>query len=260
MTTPRRRFLAVSLTASLPLVLAAALGAADSVEIQGSAAHQTIDCKATPRVVVSGKNNDVTLTGACEKLTLIGTGHSVHADGLREVELSGFNLRVEWVYALTGSEPKVTDGGMNNRVVKVAARTAPDQGGNPAGVGDDGQPLTAAGASAVVAGHADSVTYSSEVVGINGAGLRESYDCAGKSFAISGSGHDLTLRGSCDRVTVGGYGHRLRIENARVIDVGGSDHTVLWVGGPNGRPEILQHGGNLTIRQITADDFAKGEP
>jgi len=228
-------------------LLAGSVMAATPIEVKGVGIRKTIDC-AGGSVVVTGTSNELTLKGDCQKVTLSGTGHVIHAEGLGRVEISGLNNLVEWQRALAGEAPGVEDSGMGNQVRRAsgaakagapAASGGRSQSGSVA-VDDAGVKVqTESGEVAVTAsgvkarsGSSQAEVTSSGVTAESGrnratvsaAGIEaETEDDAGEdATVINGLGIHRTVRCGGRGITINGANHVLRLEgDCRTVTVNG---------------------------------------
>ena len=82
---------------------------------------QTVDhaCEANERVVISGSENRVTLTGACAKVAVMGSKNVVAIDGASRIAVMGTGNEVTWKRGVGGKGPNVSRMGTNTKVTKV---------------------------------------------------------------------------------------------------------------------------------------------
>jgi len=82
---------------------------------------QTVNhaCEANERVVVSGSENRVTLTGDCAKVAVMGSKNVVAIEGASKIAVMGTDNEVTWKRGVGGKGPNVSRMGSNNKVTKV---------------------------------------------------------------------------------------------------------------------------------------------
>src|SRR4029450_1819977 len=92
----------------------------EDLVIQGVDVERTFTCDERD-VMITGTSHRLTLRGSCRKVTVFGTGHVIHVEGLGTAWLAGIDNRLEWERALRGERPDITVTGDGNRAVHVAA-------------------------------------------------------------------------------------------------------------------------------------------
>jgi hypothetical protein len=77
----------------IAIVLATVLGlasvAAADVEITGSGTTQTLDCAADPVIRVTGSAHNLTLSGACTTVEIVGSSNNFTAESVVAVKIIG---------------------------------------------------------------------------------------------------------------------------------------------------------------------------
>jgi hypothetical protein len=93
---------------------------------------------------------------------------------------------------------------------------------------------------------------------VSGTGERRSVTCNRGRVTVEGLNNQVVMRGPCERVAIKGSGHRIVIEEMGSLSVQGSSQDVQWVRGLDGKaPKIVRAGTGHSVRQITAEEFAK---
>jgi hypothetical protein len=83
---------------------------------------------------------------------------------------------------------------------------------------------------------------------------RTTQDCgAGKTVNINGYQNDITLTGSCEKVTLNGWGNTIHLEEVAAIEVMGHTNTLTWERGRNTRKPVVQidSGVDNSVRRLT---------
>lgn len=119
-----------ALAVMLMLCSAAVARAGETIVFGDSGATVTHDCAAQPKVAVNGARNAITLTGACTRVAVNGTGNtvtiaavtalavsgssnSVTVDTAGKIAITGTQNKVTWK---SGKHPKVSSSGIGNTV------------------------------------------------------------------------------------------------------------------------------------------------
>jgi hypothetical protein len=93
---------------------------------------------------------------------------------------------------------------------------------------------------------------------ISGTGERRSVTCNRGRVTVEGQDNQVVMRGPCERVAIKGSGHKVVIEEMGSLSVQGSSQDVQWVRGLDGKaPKVVRAGTGHSVRQITAEEFAK---
>ena len=98
--------------------VAAKVGA-PSFQVIESGQTLTHACEANERVVVSGSGNNVTLTGECGKVAVMGSKNVVAIEASAKIAVMGTDNEVTWKRGVGGKGPNVSRMGTNNKVTKV---------------------------------------------------------------------------------------------------------------------------------------------
>ena len=93
---------------------------------------------------------------------------------------------------------------------------------------------------------------------VSGTGLRRSVTCNRGRVTVEGQDNQVVMRGPCERVAIKGSGHQVWIEEVGSLSVQGTGQDVQWVRGLDGKaPKVVKSGSGHTVRQITAEEFAR---
>lgn len=93
---------------------------------------------------------------------------------------------------------------------------------------------------------------------VSGTGLRRAITCNRARVTVEGQDNQIVMRGPCERVAIKGTGHKVVIEEMGSLSVQGSGNDVQWVRGVDGKaPRVVRAGAGHSLRQITAEEFAK---
>ena len=93
---------------------------------------------------------------------------------------------------------------------------------------------------------------------ISGTGERRSVTCNRGRVTVEGLNNQVVMRGPCERVAVKGSGHKVVIEEVGSLSVQGSGQDVQWLRGLDGKaPKVTTAGSGHSVRQMTAEEFAK---
>lgn len=115
------------------LLLAGPARAGDTIVFADAGATVTHDCGAHPKVAITGARNAITLSGACARVAVHGTGNTVAiasaavvavtgssnrvtVDTAAKIAVSGTQNRVAW---RTGKKPRVSAAGIGNAIVQA---------------------------------------------------------------------------------------------------------------------------------------------
>jgi hypothetical protein len=107
--------------------------AGDTIVFGDSGATATHDCAAQPKVAITGAHNTITLTGACAKVAINGTGNRVTiasaallavtgstnvvvVDTTAKIAVSGTQNKVSWK---SGKKPRQSATGIGNTITKT---------------------------------------------------------------------------------------------------------------------------------------------
>jgi hypothetical protein len=262
---------------SIPAVLAVALwtaasshAVADDLIIQGLNVARTITCDDRD-VVIHGAANHLTLRGRCLQVSVDGTGHVIHVEGLGSADVTGVNNRLEWEHGLDGDQPKIEITGMGNSAGRAEAGAAPRR--RATGKSDQDSVVVQGDSGRVVVGpNGISVENGSKgrregkgghttdaaaepaaprALTIDEGDQQRAYDCAGGSATVESGENRLTLR-RCPELTVNGADNRIVLVGpVRIIRLLGNDNTVEWSEGEGGKqPRVETEGsGNHVLRK-----------
>jgi hypothetical protein len=78
---------------------------------------------------------------------------------------------------------------------------------------------------------------------VMGERAKRSIDCAGQTVTITGSRHQLTLRGRCTHVVLTGERSTVRVESLGRLTVSGTGHRVEWEQGLDGKEPVIENQG-----------------
>ena len=93
---------------------------------------------------------------------------------------------------------------------------------------------------------------------VSGTGLRRSVTCNRGRVTVEGQDNQVVMRGPCERVAIKGSGHQVWIEEVGSLSVQGTGQDVQWVRGLDGKaPKVVKAGSGHSVRQITAEEFAR---
>ena len=246
-----------------------------SLQIRVSSTHRTYSCQGNgvDSVQVTGSVDILTITGNCGSLQVTGNSNSIVIDSVLSVQVTGASNSVLY---RSNHRPTVNDDGQSNSIAHATGQTAASDGraavstGNSAVVQPDGnisangstglvssavQAANAASeAAAATAGAVQGVQTNGNVLNIILSRQRTTQDCgAGKIVNINGYQNDITLTGSCQKVTLNGWGNTIRIEEVAAIEVTGHTNVLTWERGRNIRRPAVQIdiGTDNTVRHLT---------
>jgi len=117
----------------LSMMSATAAIADDAWMLNDSTAKVTHDCGRQPRVVINAFRDEVTLTGACSRvsvngrsnklviesaaqLAVHGTDNTVDVGTVGAIVVIGAENKVSWKVAAAGKRPRVSQNGSGNRI------------------------------------------------------------------------------------------------------------------------------------------------
>jgi Protein of unknown function (DUF3060) len=238
---------------------------ASSLQIRVSSTQRTYAChNPGDSIQVTGSSDLLTITGSCGSLQVTGNSNSITIDSVQSVQFTGDSNSVLYRSA---HRPTVNDDGRSNsighatgQVTTAAGNTvssADDVAGSvSAAVASAMQSATAAGQSAAsVAGAVQGVQDRNGVLNIILSKQRTTQDCGdGKVVNINGYENDITLTGSCSKVTLNGWGNTVRIEEVAAIEVMGHTNTFTWERGRKiAKPSVqIDSGMDNFVRHVTA--------
>lgn len=105
-------------------------------EIDAAGKSVTHDCASDSALSVTGSGNQVTVTGTCTlvdvmgsgnevtietstKVAITGSGNKVHVDASDRISISGSSNQLTWKKGLKSKKPKVSRTGVGNTVKQV---------------------------------------------------------------------------------------------------------------------------------------------
>jgi hypothetical protein len=110
-------------------------------------------------------------------------------------------------------------------------------------------------AAASTAGIVQGVQTQGNVLNIILSNQRTTQDCGdGKVVNINGYKDEITLTGSCTKVTLNGWGNTIHMEEVASIEVMGHTNTLTWERGRNVRKPVVQIDSGLdnSVRHMTS--------
>ena len=265
----------LSFAACIFLVYSAAGQTGISIQVRVSGSHHTYTCpgEGVDSVQVTGSGNVLTITGDCGSLQVTGAGNNITIDSVKSLNFTGSNNSVLYK---RGPRPTLSDDAQNNTLARAkgqassapgdAASTGSAPGGEDtsatAGTSVDAivasAKQTADAASrtaAATAGTVNSIQVQGNVLNLQLSNRHTTQDCAdGRSVNINGYKNEITLTGSCSKVTLNGWGNTIRLEEVAAIEVLGHDNTFLWKRGRNApKPAVqIDSGEDNAVRHWTA--------
>ncbi|MBC8868541.1 MAG: DUF3060 domain-containing protein [Planctomycetes bacterium] len=90
-------------------------------------------------------------------------------------------------------------------------------------------------------------------IGISGSGKKVTLKCDGESVSVSGTNHEITITGRCGRIQVSGINHAITVDEVAVISISGSNNTVEYRSGPQGKPPEVKQTGSSN-KAVPADE------
>jgi hypothetical protein len=238
---------------------------ARSLQIRVSSTQRTYACHNTgDSIQVTGSSNILTITGDCGSLQVTGNSNSITIDSVQTVQFTGSSNSILYRSA---HRPTVNDDGRSNSIGR-ATDQATRGGGDTVSSGNDiAGSVSAAVASAMQSANAASQSAAATagaVQGIQDRGgvlniilsrQRTTQDCGdGKVVNINGYENDITLTGSCSKVTLNGWGNTIRIEEVAAIEVMGHTNAFTWERGRSvAQPAVqIDSGMDNSVRHVAA--------
>jgi hypothetical protein len=216
---------------------------------------------------VTGSSDVLTITGNCGSLQVTGSSNSIVIDAVQTVQFTGNSNSILY---RSSHRPTVSDDGQGNSIARAKGQVAASSGNDTVGSSSgssststsvDGivsgalQAADAASQSAAAtAGAVQGVQTNGNVLNIILSRQRTTQDCgAGKTVNINGYQNDITLTGSCEKVTLNGWGNTIHIEEVAAIEVMGHTNTLTWERGRNTRKPVVQidSGVDNSVRRLT---------
>lgn len=91
-----------------------------TLEINGSSKKLNAKCEPKTTVKINGSSHVITLTGECGRIELSGAGHTITAEAVGFIEVSGANNTVVYKSGLNkDAKPKIKVSGVGNKVSKL---------------------------------------------------------------------------------------------------------------------------------------------
>ncbi len=268
----------VRLSAILIAVSSVAAGAsvalaAPDIVVRGDE-HKTYDCRGGA-LTVEGGSNVLTLRN-CSRLIVNGGDNTIDAGVVDAIEGAGADNKITWSETPDGRRPRITIGGEGNVIVSKPAAagavvTSPAPSGADPGPAPTGR-VTVSGSQVKVQGTDGSVTVgadgtitlkegstgssgssSGQAAGAAGKiridkdGLKEVYDCRGKSALVNGDRNELSFR-NCNQISLNGHANVVAVRAAQSVVINGDDNTLTWEPADDGsRPRITDNGTGNTV-------------
>ena len=243
---------------------------AKSVQVNVSATHRAYAChNPGDSIQVTGSSDILDVTGSCGSLQVTGNSNSITIDSVQTVQFTGASNSVLYRSA---HRPTVSDTGQSNSIARVTTGQAAASG-NDTTVASNGDSDTAVSgsvgatvssalqaadaaseAAASAAGAVQGVQTRGNLLNIILSKQRTRQDCGdGKVVNINGYQNDITLTGSCSKVTLNGWGNTIHIEEVASIEVMGHTNTLTWERGRNIRKPVVQidSGMDNSVRHLT---------
>jgi hypothetical protein len=244
----------LTVTGAVAAPAAAQDSQAQSLQIKVSSTHRTYAChNPGDSVQVTGSSDILNITGNCGSLQVTGSSNSIIIDSVQTVQFTGNSNSVLY---RSDHRPTVSDDGQSNSLAKATGGAIPSQGNtsgqtdsttvNGASVGsivsNAMQAANAASeAAAATAGAVQGVQNTGSILNIILSRQQTTQDCGeGKSVNINGYQDDITLTGSCSKVTLNGWGNTIHIEEVAAIEVMGHTNNIFWQRGRNARKPTVQ--------------------
>ncbi len=96
----------------------------DKITVNGYGQKKSIACTKLNRVMISGGQNVMTITGACRQIMINGNGNQVTSDAAIEIVMNGDKNNVQYSRFVNGKRPIIKDNAGGNTVEKIAATGA----------------------------------------------------------------------------------------------------------------------------------------
>jgi hypothetical protein len=238
---------------------------AKSVQVNVSSTHRTYAChNPGDAIQVTGSSDILDITGSCGSLQVTGNSNSITIDSVQTVQFTGDSNSVLYRGV---HRPTLSNTGRSNSIARATAGQAGASGGDTTVASNSGADtaVSAAVSSAMQAADAASEAAASaagavHVVQTRGnllniilSNQRTTQDCGdGKAVNINGYQNDISLTGSCSKVTLNGWGNTIRIEEVASIEVTGHTNTLTWERGRNvGKPSVqIDSGTGNSVRHL----------
>lgn len=95
----------------------------DMITINGFDQKKTIACTKFNRVMISGGQNVVKITGGCQQITINGDGNRITSEASLAYIFNGAKNTVTYTGFVNGKRPSIKENADGNTVEKVAADT-----------------------------------------------------------------------------------------------------------------------------------------
>jgi len=96
----------------------------DKIRMNGYGQKRSVACAKLNRVMVSGGQNVITVTGACRQIMVNGNGNQITSDASIEIVMNGDGNTVYYSRYVNGKRPIITDNAGGNTIEKIAATGA----------------------------------------------------------------------------------------------------------------------------------------
>ena len=242
---------------------------ARSVQVNVSSTHRTYACHDPgDSIQVTGSSDILTITGNCGSLQVTGNSNSIIIDSVQTVQFTGGSNSVLY---RSVHRPTVSNTGQSNSIARATTDQAAAFGGDTTVASNSGTDTAVSGsvdatvssamqaadaaseAAASAAGAVHVVQTRGNLLNIVLSNQRTTQDCGdGKAVNINGYQNDITLTGSCSKVTLNGWGNTIRIEEVASIEVTGHTNTLTWERGRNvSKPSVqIDSGMNNSVRHL----------
>lgn len=166
--------------------------------------------------VIEGHHLNVALTGRCGKVVVSGHHNDVVLEEPAVIDASGHHNDI--VYQR--GNPQILKGGAYNTILSSSGTSISSS--------------STSSSTQTLSENPDSANG----ININGSGVRRTEEGKGRLFSISGSGNEITIKGTAT-VIVSGSGNVVEVENPSAITVSGVGNAVFYKAGS---PVILKSG------------------
>jgi hypothetical protein len=269
------------LAISIPFLAVALAAAQDSparsLQIRVSSTHRAYACQGdgVDAVQVTGSSDVLIITGHCATLQVTGSNDIITVDSVISLQFTGNSDTVLWRSA---KPTTVDDHGQSNSVARATGQITTPHGNQVSS--DDETSVSASGNGAAaasgsagamvssaqqttdsasqtvasMAGTVQGVQIKGNMINIILSKQRTTQDCGdGRTVNINGYQNEITLTGSCSKVTLNGWGNTIHIAEVTSIEIMGHTNTLTWERGRNIRKPVVQidSGTDNSVRQIT---------
>lgn len=94
-----------------------------TISISESNRKRSVVCDKFNRVMVNGRDNEITVTGGCRQILINGDRNEVTAVAAAEIVLNGSDNKVRYSRYANGKRPVISDNKTGNVVEKAAPPT-----------------------------------------------------------------------------------------------------------------------------------------